>query len=150
MGFRSYVKKTAKNNTNVRGWSSWDTIKENARTVCGFVEDLKPRAQNAIPVQTTFEQMVSQYGLSESDLRSRMKTHFFVSVFCLILGCFAIGWMIFLLTKLMFLPALVAFSLAALMFAYAFREHFFYFQIKQRRLNCTPSEWFSSLFSKKK
>ncbi len=150
MGFRSYIKNTAKNNTNVKGWSSWNDIKSNAKTVYGFVEDLKPKAQDAIPIETTFEQMVRQYGLSENDLRSRMKTHLLVSVFCLLLGFFAIGWMIFLLTKLMFLPALVAFSLAALMFAYAFREHFFYFQIRQRRLNCTLTEWFSSLFSKKK
>lgn len=149
MGLRQYVKNTVKDNTNVKTWSSWETVKDNARTVYGFVQDLKPVDQTGLPVPTTFEAAIRQYGLSEADIRSRMRTHFFVAVFCLVLGFVAIGWMIFLLTKLMFLSALVAFSLGALMLAYAFREHFFYFQMKQRRLNCSVSEWFSSFFAKK-
>lgn len=150
MGFRSYVKNTIKDNTNVKGWSSWNSIKNNAKVVYGFAEGLKPRVQDTLPVKVTFEQMVQQYGLSEKDIRSRMRTHLGVAVFCLLLGFIAIGWMFFLLTKFMFLSALVSFSLGALMFAYAFREHFFYFQLKQKRLNCTLTEWFSNFFSKKK
>lgn len=149
MGLRDYVKSTVKDNTNVKSWSAWDAVRDNAKTVYGFVKDLKPADQSVAPIKITFEEAVRQYGLSEDDIRSRTKTHFVVAVFCLLLGFVAMGWMVFLLTKFMFLSAIVAFSLGALMFAYAFREHFFYFQMKQRRLNCTVKEWFSSFFAKK-
>lgn len=150
MGFRSYVKNTVKGNSNVKGWSSWDAIRGNAKTIRGFVADLKPADQDAPPAQGSFEQMVKQQELTEADLRSRMKSNLLVTVFCALLSLFAMGWMIFLLMKSMFLSALVAFSLGALMFAYAFQSYFFYFQIKQRRLNCTLTECFSGIFSKKK
>src|SRR3990167_7017349 len=133
MGLRRYVKNTVKDNSNVKGWSSWDDIKSNAKTIHGFVADLKPADQDLPPVQTTFEQMVRQQGLTEADLRSRMKSNLLVTGFCVLLCLFAMGWMIFLLIKSMFLSALVAFSLGALMLAYAVQSYFFYFQIKQRR-----------------
>src|SRR3989338_448665 len=139
MGIRSYIKNTAKNNVNVKGWTSWGAIKESANVVNSLVKDMKAPDKGAPSVKQTFEAVMKQYGLSEKDISLRMKQSFMVAAACAILGLCAFGWIFVLLFKGMFLSSLVALSLSALMFAYAFREHFNYFQMKQRRLNCTLS-----------
>lgn len=150
MGVKNFVKSTFKANTNVKGWSSWEQIKENGKTVNNFFNDLKAPKPAAKTTQLTFEQMVQQQKLTEKDLQTLKQSHLRVAICCALLGLGALGWMIYLLSKAMFLSSIVALSLSALMFAYAFREHFGYFQIKQKRLNCSVKEWFSSFFSKKK
>ena len=149
MGFRNYVKNTVKDNVNVKGWAAWDTIKQNSKTIGSLIQDLKAPDLSKSVVKITFAETMKKYGLTEKDLQRRMKTHLFVAVFCAVLGFGAIGWGIYLLSKGMITSALVALALAALMLAYTFREHFFYFQIKQRRLDCAVKEWFSNFFSKK-
>lgn len=151
MGVRSYIKNTIKENSNMKGWASWDAIKENGRIVTGFVKDLKnPEDGTTPPFAATFEEAAAKLGLSEADIQKQAKKHLWVSIGCTILGLAALAWTILLLFKVMLLSGLVALSLSALMFAYAFQENFRYFQMKQRRLNCTVSEWFSNLFSSKK
>ena len=147
MGFRSYVKRTVKTNTNVKGWSGWDLIKDNAQVVKNFANDLKAPT---LIVPQSFEEAMKQYGLSESDIKKQIRTHFITACVCVVLSLAAFLWMFHLLFKGMFLSGLVSFALSALMAAYGFREHFAYFQLKQRRLNCTVSEWASSFFGKKR
>lgn len=144
MGLRSFIKNTAKTNTNVKGWASWGEIKQNAQVVGTFMDTFKKRNQTAQP--ETFEEAVKRLSLSEQDINARMKSYFRVAALCAILGFAALGWTFYLLLfRAMFLSSLVGLGLAGLMFTYAFREHFYYFQMKNRRLNCTVKEWFSSL-----
>lgn len=148
MGIRSYFKNTAKNNLNVKGWASWDSIKKGGQVVGELVKDFKVPT-NGI-VKRNFADAVREYGLSEHDIELRMRSSLRVSIFCAVLGLAAFCWMILLLIKAMFLSSIVALALAVLMFAYGFREHFHYFEMKQKRLDCTVKEWFLSLFSRKK
>lgn len=152
MGIRSFTKNTFKNNTNVKGWSSWGQIKENAKIVGMLFKDIKTTTSEAPPSKkSTFAETVQRLGLTDDALRARMKSHFQVAVACTALGLIAFGWTFYLLiAKGMLLSSLVALSLSALMFSYAFREHFNYFQIKQKRLDCSFSEWLSGFFAKKK
>jgi intracellular multiplication protein IcmV len=150
MGIRSFVKNTVKNNTNVKSWSSWNAIKDNAKTVKYFANDLKALDKPKPTVKITFDEAMKKYGLTENDLSKRMKSHLLVAAFCGALGAFAFIWALYLFAKLMFLSGLVGVSLSFLMLAYGFREHFNYFQIKQRRLDCTFNEWLSGFFPHKK
>ena len=152
MGIRSYVKNTVKNNSNVKSWSSWDAIKDNAKVIGLMVKDIKDSSASAATpvIPQTFEQAAAKFNLSPADLQKRMTRHLWVSIGCAILGVSALGWAIFLFLKVMLLSGVAGLSLAALMFSYAFQENFRYFLIKQRRLNCTVHEWFSSFFENKK
>lgn len=149
MGVGNFLKNTVKDNTNLKGWSSWVTVKDNAKTITGILKDVKAEATEPL-VKTTFEQTIKKFGLSESDLHARMNSYFRVSVVCALLGIAAFIWVFILFSKLMFLSGLMALALSALMFAYAFREHFYYFQMKKRRLDCTIAEWFASFSPSKK
>lgn len=144
MGIRSVVKKGVKNNTNFKRWAAWDTIKGNGKIIGNFISDLRAPHTKDVPVKETFEEAVARYQLSETDIRKRMRSHFRVALFCVLLGLVALGWTVYWLMQWMFLSGLVALALAMLMFAYAFREHFYYFKMKKRRLDCTVHEWFSS------
>lgn len=148
MGVRNYVKRTVKNNTNIKGWISWDHIRDNASILKGFFQDLQAPERTTPPVHSDFDETIQKFGWSEKDLRSRMRNHIIVAVFSFVCGVAALVWFGILLSRLMFLSGLVSLSLSCLMFAYAFREHFSYFQIKKRRFNCTIREWFYSLIGK--
>ena len=150
MGIGSFFKNTVKNNTNIKGWASWNTIKENGNTIGGFVKDIKGEENNGPAIKQTFEEAVKKYGLTEKDIAALMKKNLLIATFCAILAVGALGWAVYLFTKTMYLSGIVGIALSALMFSYAFREHFNYFQMKQRRLDCTFQEWLSSLFSNKK
>ena len=146
MGMRSFIKRTAKDNTNVKAWASWGLIKENAKTIGTFMDSLNPEDQAKEPAKETFEEAMKKYNLSENDVILRAKKHFRVALLCVIFGVAAFLWMFVLFFKGMFLSGIVALAVSLLMCSYAFREHFYYFQMKQRRLNCTFKEWFSNLF----
>lgn len=143
MGFRNYVKKTVKDNTNVKGWTGWDVVKGNAKIVSGFVEGFKAPSSATPPVQMDFNEAMKKYGWTEADVARRMRMSLVVAAVCVVLSLAAFGWVFHLLIKGFFLSALVSLALSILMLAYGFREHFLYFQLKQRRMNCTMNEWFS-------
>lgn len=148
MGVRNYVKRTVKNNTNVKGWAAWDSIRENASVVKVFFQDLQASERTQPVAQSDFNETMQRLGWSEKDLQARMRNHLVITVFSALCGVAALAWFGFLLSRLMFLSGLVSLSLSCLMFAYAFREHFSYFQLKKRRFHCTLKEWFSSLIGK--
>lgn len=149
MGVGSYFKRTVKANTNVKGWTSWNAIRGNARVVGRFIRDIRA-PKTTVTANESFDEVIKRYGLTEQDLRARMRSYFRVAVLCAALGVLALLWMVYLFTKGMILPGFVALALASLMFSYGFREHFQYFQIQQRRLGCTVREWFSSFISRKR
>lgn len=150
MGIRDYVKNTFKANTNVKGWASWDAVKGNAKVVGRFVDDLKVPDEKIPPVAISFEEAMKKYGMTEADVRKSMNGHLQTAIVCLVFSVGAFVWMFYLLFIGMILSSVVSLSLSALMAAYGFREHFHYFQMKQRRLTCTVNEWVSSFFSSKR
>ncbi|OGT62737.1 MAG: hypothetical protein A3I77_05610 [Gammaproteobacteria bacterium RIFCSPLOWO2_02_FULL_42_14] len=113
-----------------------------------FARSLKPQAVTL--EQETFEEAVRRYQLTEAQLQHRMNSYYRVAILCAILAVAALTWMVFLFVKAMIFPGIAALSLALLMFAYSFSEHFRYFLIRERRLGCTMSEWFFSLFGRKR
>lgn len=149
MGVRDYVKNTVKTNTNIKGWSSWDSVKGNAKVVGRFIDDLKAPNSKAPPVAITFEEAIKKYAMTEADVSKSMRTHLQTASVCLALSVASFVWMFYLFYIGMFLSGLVSLSLSALMAAYGFREHFHYFQMKRRKLNCTINEWASSFLSKR-
>lgn len=145
-----YIKRTVSNNTNVKGWMSWDSIKENGRVVGELAKGMDPDEHASGYKADNFEEAMKHYGLTEADLKKRMRSHYMVAIVCALLALIALGWAVFLFIKAMYLSVLVALALSALMFVYAFREHLFYFKIRERRLNVSAKEWFNHFVSAKR
>lgn len=92
----------------------------------------------------TFDEAVARLQLTEEDLANRSKNYLQLAIFCGFLGLLVLGYSVYLFWLLDVAPAILSFLLALLVFVYAFRFHFWFFQIKHRKLGCTLREWWQS------
>lgn len=120
-------------------WVSWDFLKSSSMKTYSLMKDIY-----TVPKQgrsETFAQAMRRHQLSMEDLhdiKNRYLSH------CLIYLVFALGLLMYLADALYhgeILRALGTFSLVLLLLSYAFRSHFFYFQIARGKLGCSFYEW---------
>ncbi len=144
MGFKNVMKKGLFSGLNPMRWIGFEQIAGNAKTIKNLADGIvKASGKEESPTHPhSFEEAMQRYGLSEDDIKQRMRTAVQISVICLLLSIPMMGYAIYLFVKNFPLSAFVCIMLTLLLWAYAFREHFNYFQMKQRRLGCTFKEWF--------
>ncbi len=147
MGIKKAIKKGFFSGYSVKRWVGFDQIKDSGQSIGEMATNLIDKQKTkATPNKETFEECVKRFGLSESDLKKKMKSLYRIALFCLAasLACFVYAIYLFLIGFI--LSGFVSLMLSFLLAAYAYREHLNYFQIKQRRLGCTFREWFNSTF----
>lgn len=140
---------------NVRKWADFDEIASVARFIANSFSDVcKPKSTQAdsrMDGVKTFDEMVQRLQWSEEDITKRTKYflyQFVTYALCAVaLFCYSTY---LLLYGHMFLATLASFILTVLMCAYAFREHFFYMQMRQRRLRCHFKDWLNYVFKRAK
>lgn len=125
---------------NIRAWTDWDRMK--AFTLYlgnGFMRLF-------VPVQDThsesFEEAMVRQNVNNVDLMIKQKALYHLSMvmlFAASLIFFYAGYHLFYGTIKATIVSLVVMMIAL---ALAFRYHFWYFQIKQRKLGCTFNEWY--------
>lgn len=136
----SRTKRLFKRLINIGYWLDIERLKEISRyVVATFKKFFIPSRQEA---KESFSEAMKRFNLSEQDIITRQTSLF--RLFCLML-VLAAG--IFIYTLYLFWQQAwhaAGFSLIVLGLALvlAFRYHFWYFQIKQRKLGCSLQEWF--------
>jgi len=132
----------AKRYLNVNTYMGLDSLKANAQLLGGLAKQVfkVPSAKRT----ETFQEALTRLNLSEADIQHRQRVFFRLSV-SLLLGAVAVllyGFYIFSEGRL------AAFGLdlavVVLLLAQAFRYHFWFFQVKNRKLGCTAKEWWNS------
>lgn len=131
---------------DVRSWADWDRTK----TISGyFLQQFKiffiPKRDDDTTA-SSFETEVAKQNLSENDLIVRQKS--LMRLVYIMLGM-AFLFFVYALYQLMYgsiLGVILSWILMLISIVLAFRYHFWYFQIKQRKLGCTLSEWFQKNF----
>lgn len=132
-----------KNVFNVRKWSDFDRMRAFTNYLgTGIKRMVIPRKEAVADTKKTFAATVSEMKLSEKDLAARSKGLYRLSILmCVIAFCifsYAVYHMIYGSIKAVIVSLVV--SLIALVLA--FRYHYWYFQIKERKLGCTFKEWY--------
>ena len=98
-----------------------------------------------IPKQATyqeeFEEAVSRLNLTEEILNNRLKEFRRLQFIFMMLALFSIFYLIILLLKHKFPNAIICSSFILIISSQSFRDKFWIFQIKQRKLGCTFKEW---------
>ena len=96
-----------------------------------------------LPVrEETFEEAVARFNLSEADILQRQKAFGRLAAFYLFIAvCLGI-YTGYLYYKSAFLSMLMTLVLILLACSFAFKEHFWYAQMCQRRLGLTFKDWF--------
>lgn len=145
----SVIKKVFSSLINVPKWFDWERVK----TFTLFVGDVFKRLfvpqSNATPTDTSpvadsFAAAQEKLHLTDAELLLRQNALFRLSMLML---CIATGILIY--SGYHFFHGAIKAGLISLVvmtiaLALAFRYHFWYFQIKSRKLGCTVQQWFKS------
>jgi len=137
---KSRVVKVASRIINVRKWADWDRMKSfTVYLGSGFKRMFVPDKGTA---NESFKEAMSRLKLNDADLLVKQKALFRLSVLMVIVASLIFGYagyQLFYGSIKAFLISLVVMSISLVL---AFRYHFWYFQIKRRKLGCTLDEWY--------
>lgn len=151
MGVKNVVKKGFLSGLNPLRWIGYEQIAQNGRTIKNMVDGMvKPSNGKTDFRPTSFEECMQHYKLTEEELKIRMRNSYRIALVCFIASFFMAAYVIYLFVHGLPLAGIVCVMLTLLLWSYAFREHFNYFQMKRRRLGCTFKDWFVAVFKGKK
>ena len=126
---------------NIRFWFDWDRMRSfSLFLVSGFKRLFIPQKNPSKP--ETFAQAQKHYHLNDADLLIKQNALFrlsMVMVTAALLIFIYSGYHFFYGTYKAAFVSLVVMMLALVL---AFRYHFWYFQIKNRKLGCTFTQWY--------
>lgn len=134
------VGKLVKPFVNFPSWMGWKQISTTGSTIKDTAKDLlrTPKAKR----EETFAQAIERLHLTEADIQARMRTFKQLIIFYALIALGLFIYTIYLLIGSHVAAALLSFVLTFLALAFTFRQHFWYFQMKHRKLGCTIKEWF--------
>ena len=125
---------------NIRVWLDWDRMKSFARYLKqSFKQAFIPRKAKK---NESFNAAVSHLNLTAADLKIKQNSLYRLSIIMTVAASLIFvyaGYHLFYGTFRAFSVSLVITMIALVL---AFRYHFWYFQIKSRKLGCTFQEWF--------
>lgn len=126
---------------NVRAWFDFDRIKAfTSYIVAGFLKMFVPQTQTGNG--ESFEAAVARMNLSEDDLRAKETALYRLSIImCIAAACIFVYAMYHLYFGT-YRAVLISLVLMLIALVLAFRYHFWFFQIKERKLGCSISEWY--------
>lgn len=125
---------------NIRAWSDWDRMKAFSTYLLSGFKRLFVTQKN-VQVES-FDSAVNKLKLSEAELLIKQNALFRLSMVMLaaaIMILFYTGYQLFYGSFKAVIVSLVVMLIALVL---AFRYHFWYFQIKHRKLGCTIKEWY--------
>jgi intracellular multiplication protein IcmV len=148
MALKEIVKVNRKTFFNPSAWLGYDFLKAQTLFIYGLFKQVfaKPTPEH----EETFEQAVKRLHLSEKAIHETQQSYFLYAMGFLILSVLTIIFGFYLLLVHATLAGwILSLPVAALLLSQAFRYHFWYFQMKHRKLGCTFKEWKQGTFGKK-
>lgn len=131
---------------NPAGWIGYESVRG---TTVSIWDNIRSLFFPAGPERTeTFEESVQRQALTEDDLRITQSRYLLFAYLFLSLGLLAFIFSFYYLVHFKtFAGFLLAIATAALFLSQAIRYHFWFFQIKNRKLGCTFQEWWQGKVS---
>ena len=136
---------------NVRQWSDYDRLKAFTTYIGETIKTVFVPTK-IVPVDTTvsFENAKIENNLTDEGLNKRKNALLRLSLLMCCLGILILGYAIYQASFGTWKAAMVSMVISMIGFVLAFRYHFWYFQIKERKLGCTFKEWYQKGFLGKK
>ena len=133
---------------NPSAWLGYETIKSQHAAI---KEDLKEVFRIEKPTHDeTFEEAMTRLQVSPDDVQQCMQRFYRFAYFLVCCGLIVFIYAFHLSIKLRHVtPFLLGFAASALLFAQAFRFHFWAYQIRVRKLGVTVNEWMKDLLGDK-
>lgn len=141
-GVRTGMKWAFKPFVNVHEWIALGTLLQTFRGLFSSINDtMKPAAPGTAE---TFDEALARLGIPPTRVQALQRYFFKMAFLMAFLGLLAVLYVLYLLFAGFFGVSIFAFLIALIMFAYAYRYHFWYFQLKSRKLGCTFREWLNA------
>ena len=137
----SVIKGTLKSFVDIPSWLGWRQLKGNTSSLWNSIVPIF-KIQKATRKET-FEQAMARFNIGENDLKRRVQSCVQQMIFYFFIAFLGILYMLYLFIKLHFFAGFLMFFVAGLIVVKGLECHFWYFQIKRRKLGCTIKEWLS-------
>ncbi len=148
MALKDIFKVSGKTFFNPAGWVGFNDVKNHTNVIWSIIRELFIPPANEARTET-FAEAMQRLGTTEEEAAQRGETYFNYALFfitlCVLLVVYAFYLAIVHRTVAGFALGLVS---AGLFAAQAFKYHFWYSQIKLRKLGLTYQQWLDSLTGK--
>lgn len=125
-------------------------LKKSYSSLASDAKEMFTHDKNKHVTKETFEEAIARYNLTEEDIASRKKNLLVSSLFYAGIAVALFCYTLYLLFSGVLLGSFIGLVLTAMALGLGFRDHFWYTQIKQRRLGLSVREWFDYSFRGKK
>lgn len=125
---------------NVRAWFDWDRMKAfTSFLVSGFKRLFVPQKS---ATAESFDAAASKLKLTDADLLIKQNALLRLSIIMAVAAFMILIYSFYHLYNGSLKAALISLVVTMIALVLAFRYHFWYFQIKERKLGCTIQEWY--------
>jgi intracellular multiplication protein IcmV len=125
---------------NVRTWVDFERMKSfTVYLAHGFRKMFVPQQREG---GETFEEAIVRMNLSEKDLQGRQSALYRLSLLMCVAAIFIFAYGMYHLYYGGYRATIISLAVMLIALSLAFRYHFWYFQIKERKLGCTLQEWY--------
>jgi intracellular multiplication protein IcmV len=127
---------------NVHEWFAVGTLLRSSKALVNAArETMTPEK-----VETTesFDDAIHRLGIDPATLQLKERLFFRMSIAMLCMAILVLCYVLYLFFSGVFFPGLFAFLIAMIILIYAYRFHFWYFQLKNRQLGCTFRDWLNA------
>jgi len=142
MAIKEILKVNRKTFFDPRAWLGYDYVKNQTLGLFGAFKTLFGTTIPTGVQEETFEEAKQRLNLTDKDIESTEMNYLLFTAFYASVGfVFVCVAFYFLISEAAFAAFVLALALSLVLFGQAFRSHFWYFQIKNRKLGCTFDEW---------
>lgn len=138
----SKTRRFVKSVFNVREWSDWDRTKSGTNWLVETINKLfVPQQQTA---EENFDEAMVRLKINEEDLENRKKSLLNVAILMAVFAFLIFLYAVYQLIYLNIAATILSFVVMGIALVLAFRYHFWYYQLKVRKLGCSIQEWFKN------
>jgi len=136
----------AKTFVNFPRWMGVDDLKVTGKRIGSMATYLMTPAK--AKHHESFEEAKERLGLTEKDIAERMKSFLFQARIIAIVAFVLFSYAVYLFVANYYVAGCMAVLITGVAVSLAVKEHFRYFQMKQRRLGCTLGQWFKAFIGR--
>ncbi|MDF1683951.1 MAG: type IVB secretion system protein IcmV [Legionellaceae bacterium] len=122
-------------------WSDADRVK----SFFDYIKDLFQRLFVIQPKEAkeSFEKVQARLNLTDEQLVSKQRSLFRLSMLMCVFALSMLGYTVYQFFNGYFFAIVLSFIVSLLALSFAFRYHFWYFQIREHKLGCSVRAWFN-------
>lgn len=127
---------------DVKAWLGYKHIASGASIISSTTRTIINTKDSAKLLPEEFGDAITRLQLSDAELAEMQAGYLRNCMIFFIIGLLFAGYSVYRLYNAQFLSGLISIFLTTLTFIFSLASHFWYFQIKNRKLGCSLKEWY--------